>query len=136
MKFKAIGCALAFLLIVGMRPAAAMDCATTQEAAEIEACAAAEFKKSEAELSRIYTLAAASIVVRDNAALTPEQRQQWKQSLSKSQDAWTAFRDSDCNELTDWEWFGGVSMNAENWACLAAKSQARSEELKDRYSVQ
>jgi uncharacterized protein YecT (DUF1311 family) len=128
----ALGCSLLAL------PAYAetIDCAQATTTPELNYCSEQDYRKSDAELNRIYDQALAALQARRDDGMTPEQRKNWVADLRTSQRAWVTFKEADCNQLTGWEWFGGTGAVSASWNCLAAKTQARSEELKDRYGVQ
>jgi uncharacterized protein YecT (DUF1311 family) len=114
-----------------------VDCAKAETTVDLTMCAEQDYRKSDDELNRIYDQALASIDKRSgDGVMTAAQLKDWKEDLRTSQRAWISFRDADCNRLTGWEWFGGSIAPAAAWNCLSAKTQARSEELKDRYVAQ
>jgi uncharacterized protein YecT (DUF1311 family) len=122
------------VLMLSNAPAAAaeVNCTEAQSTPELNVCAEEEYKKSDADLNRVYAQAIASVETRASD-MTPAQRKDFLAALKKSQRAWVAFKEADCTELTGWEWYGGSGAATASWVCLTAKTQARTEELKDRY---
>lgn len=78
---------IAFVLIGGAMPVMAADsCANVTTQAQMNECAAADFKKADADLNAAYKKAQARLEGQDDQ----------KKRLQTAQRAWIAFRDAEC----------------------------------------
>jgi uncharacterized protein YecT (DUF1311 family) len=116
----------------GAAQGARRDCANATTTPEIAACAADDLAEADAELNATYRRALESIKAANH--LNTNQRRGWERALREAQRHWLAFRDKDCGEVIGWEWFGGTGMGTASLACKAAKTRARTDEIKARYA--
>ncbi|MGL4396053.1 MAG: lysozyme inhibitor LprI family protein, partial [Hyphomicrobium sp.] len=99
----------------------------------MNACADKEFVAADADLNRAYKAALADIP--EMASEPPYDAKNWEQALRKSQRAWVAFRDAECNDHVAMFWSGGTGATAEIIGCMTDKTKARTKELKERYEA-
>lgn len=106
------------VLALGAGWAHAKDCAD-QTQAGLDACAEAEFQKSDRELNEAYQ-ALLKQVGGDQKA---------REALVSAQKTWIAFRDADCNYLVkDWE--GGSIRPMLAAICFKEQTAARARQLR------
>ncbi len=110
----------------------AIDCANAMSTYEMNACADKDFTAADAELNEVYMQALKSVpsmAVEDPAY----NAKSWEAALRKSQRAWVAFRDAECQGHVAMFWTGGTGATADIVGCMTEKTNARIKELKDRY---
>jgi uncharacterized protein YecT (DUF1311 family) len=83
---------------------------------------------ADAELNDVYRRAVIMIGKSDS-----KNTAEWKTELRKTEQAWIAFRDSDCGALVGYEWGRGSGMGAATERCLLQKTRQRTHDLVDRY---
>jgi uncharacterized protein YecT (DUF1311 family) len=83
---------------------------------------------ADAKLNQVYQRAMAVIEKSDGDHIAA-----WKAELKKSEQAWIAFRDTDCGALIGYEWGHGTGMGAATEQCLLEKTEQRTRELITRY---
>ncbi len=123
------------LVMAGPDPAVANpkpDCTSPSSTPEITYCTGLYLEAADAELNRAYQDVITSI--RTASHLNAAQRRDWEQAMGEAQRHWIAFTAKDCGEVTGWEWHQGTGQGAASLACRLMKTQARTEELKTRYS--
>jgi len=84
---------------------------------------------ADAKLNDVYRRAVRTIESSD-----PEHAAEWKAELKKAEQAWIAFRDTECGALTAYEWGHGTGMGAATEHCILDKTEVRARELASRYS--
>ncbi len=82
---------------------------------------------ADVKLNEVYRRAVKSIESSD-----PEHATEWKAELKKAEQAWIAFRDTDCGALTAYEWGHGTGMGAATEHCILDKTEQRTRELASR----
>jgi uncharacterized protein YecT (DUF1311 family) len=86
------------------------------------------FDAADAKLNQVYQRAVAVIEKSDSDHVAA-----WKAELKKSEQAWIAFRDTDCGALVGYEWGHGTGMGSATQSCLLEKTEQRTRELVARY---
>jgi uncharacterized protein YecT (DUF1311 family) len=86
------------------------------------------FDAADAKLNQVYQRAVAVIEKSDSDHVAA-----WKAELKRSEQAWIAFRDTDCSALVGYEWGHGTGMGAATQSCLLEKTEQRTRELVARY---
>lgn len=114
-------------------PADKIDCTNPTSTVEMNYCAGKEFEKADAALNAIYAKALAEIP--KLAVEKPFDAQSWEAALRASQRAWVAFRDAECDGHVPMFWGGGTGTTVDVLGCKTALTQARTQELKDRYET-
>lgn len=110
---------LAFLAITAMNgAAAAQDCNNAQTQAQMTECAAQAHEKADRKLNETYKEIADRLA--DEPAI--------KAALTKSQRAWIAFRDAEC-DFANAQSRGGTLHNSLMQQCLTGLTEQRSESL-------
>jgi uncharacterized protein YecT (DUF1311 family) len=108
-----------------------IDCSDPKTTVEMNVCADAAFKEADKRLNALYKDALAYIESSDLEA--PYDRKSWEEAMRASQRAWVAFRDADCTGLVPMEWSGGTGTSSAVMGCMTEKTEARINELKERY---
>jgi len=106
--------------IVATGTVAKAQCDQAKSTLQINECLAKELKKADAELNRVYRLALKDLQA-DDAAL-----------LRKSQRAWIAYRDAQC-EAERALWGGGTGGPAAWMNCKSELTSQRTAEIKNTY---
>jgi len=83
---------------------------------------------ADAKLNNVYQRAMAVIEKSDSDHVAA-----WKTELKQAEQAWIAFRDTDCGALVGYEWGHGTGMGAATEQCLLEKTEQRTRELVGRY---
>lgn len=83
---------------------------------------------ADAKLNQVYQRAVAVIEKSDSDHVAA-----WKAELKKSEQAWIAFRDTDCGALVGYDWGHGTGMGSATQSCLLEKTEQRVRELSARY---
>jgi uncharacterized protein YecT (DUF1311 family) len=107
------------------------DCGNRGNTAEIGQCVVAALKVADTNLNQVYRAALQQIGEGPDPA--PDVRERWKAALRDAQRAWIAFRDADCDGLTQYEWWGGSGQSNAIVFCRLDKTNARVRDLKERY---
>jgi uncharacterized protein YecT (DUF1311 family) len=126
-----------FVLIAGLALAAP---GRAQESAAEAACIALPppaqsgcleklARAADVRLNSVYRQAMRIVERSDDAAAAAA----WKDELEKAEQAWIAFRDTDCGALVGYEWGHGTGMGAATESCLLQKTRQRIRELTGRY---
>ena len=121
------------LLSAPLAAAQSYPCETVRADAEYVACMQREYDRVDAELNRIYQRAIASIDREDDVPQT--KREQWKEALRRAQRHWIEFKETDCDELMEYEWWGTNGGSTATTECFINKTVARTKELSTRYNV-
>jgi uncharacterized protein YecT (DUF1311 family) len=127
----------AVVATLGAPPAAAQPeepgagCGDRANTREIGECAVAALKVADAALNRVYQ--AALQQTGEGSDPAPNIRERWKAALREAQRAWIAFRDADCDGLTQYEWWGGSGQGNAIVFCRLEKTNARVRDLNERY---
>ena len=108
-----------------------VDCTAAMSTHELNFCAEKELQAADAKLNDIYTRVLAHVAA--NGSEPPYDGKSWQDALRKSQRAWVAFRDADCKDLVPMAWAGGTATTGQVLGCMAAMTEARANQLKDRY---
>ncbi|MFM9940910.1 MAG: lysozyme inhibitor LprI family protein [Hyphomicrobiaceae bacterium] len=108
------------------------NCEQAASTPEIAFCAELELREANVELSKVFKDVIAKIKAASH--INVNQRRDWERAMREAQLHWIAFRDKDCGEVTGWEWYRGTGQGAATLGCKAAKTKARAEELKARYT--
>lgn len=75
----------------------------------------------------------AQAMIKARSDLKTSQRSDWVAALTKSQQQWTNFRETDCDLVYNSEKGLPLIPSAESLVCKASKATERAEELKRRY---
>lgn len=108
-----------------------IDCANPASTVAINYCADIEFEKADANLNVTFKNAIAAIPAMAGEA--PYDAKSWESALRASQRAWLAFRDAECAGHVPMFWSGGTGTSADVIGCKSALTQARIQQLNDRY---
>lgn len=127
-----IALVFATLLAMAAGPALAQIEGCDGSNAEMTACVWEHYEAADAELNEVWRQALASIEQSKDMMPAGAVRD-WRAGLVKAQRAWAEFKDADCNIAVAHEWYGGTGANAAVGACLYEHTQARIEELRERY---
>jgi uncharacterized protein YecT (DUF1311 family) len=83
---------------------------------------------ADTKLNEVYRRAMAVIEKSDSSDVAA-----WKAELKKAEQAWIAFRHTDCGALVGYEWGHGTGMSVATQSCLLEKTEQRTRELVARY---
>ncbi|SON57921.1 hypothetical protein HDIA_4380 [Hartmannibacter diazotrophicus] len=108
------------------RKSAPDDCGNAQTQLEINDCVARDYDRADAELNAVWKKAIAEMKSID-ADLPPEQSGA-ADALLKSQRAWIAYRDGQC-EAAGFQFVGGSIRGSTVGGCLADLTRKRTAEL-------
>ncbi len=107
------------------------DCANAQSNVEMTQCAWDAYERADRELNDVYQDALAKI--EQTGADLPSGAEVWEEKFRAAQRAWIAFRDADCQELVQIEWYGGSGAGHAIASCLTNLTAARTDDLRERY---
>ena len=99
-------------------------------------CAAKAYQHADADLNEVWKKVLASINPTNPdapAGLSADQIEEWKTDLIAAQKAWVAFKDTDCNQVRSFEYWGGSARNLAVLSCQYEYTIARTEDLQQRY---
>ncbi len=108
-----------------------VDCENATSTYEMNICAERDLEKADAALNATYAKVLAKIAASNQEK--PYDAKSWEEALRKSQRAWIAFRDADCKDLVPMAWTGGSGTTADVLGCLIEKTEARTQELEQRF---
>lgn len=111
-----------------------VDCNNAMSTVEMNHCAALSFEKADAALNTAY--ASALRAIKEMAVDPPFDAKSWTEALRKSQRAWLAYRDAECEGHVPMHWTGGTGTNADVLGCMESLTEARTKQLRDRYDPQ
>jgi uncharacterized protein YecT (DUF1311 family) len=111
-----------------------IDCQNAMTTYELNACADKDFTAADKALNAAYA-AALKTIPEMATAEAPYDAKSWEATLRKSQRAWIAFRDAECQGHVALFWGGGTGATADIIGCMEEKTKARTKELIDRYEV-
>lgn len=94
-------------------------------------CLEAAARAADKALSEAQARARATIEAR--ADLAAVQKNRWKNALEEAQNAFIAFRNTECQNVAPYEGRRGIGAFEERLACLVDKAAARARELDARY---
>lgn len=114
-------------------PEPEVDCDNAGSTYEMNVCAGREFEAADKELNDVYKRALAAVP--DMATERPYDATSWADALRKSQRAWLAYRDAECEGHVPMFWSGGSGATADMTGCATDLTKARTKELKERYEV-
>lgn len=127
-----------FLLsALASHPAAAedpIDCTGPSTTVAMNFCSDAAFKAADTKLNDVYKKVLANIAASDLDK--PYDRASWEAALREAQRAWVAFRDADCKGAVPMEWSGGTGTSAAVAGCMTEKTDARAQDLMERYDLE
>jgi uncharacterized protein YecT (DUF1311 family) len=109
--------ALCCLTLSGGAQNQKQPCANAQNQQEMNRCAADEYKKTDAELNRVYQ------------QLTPKLEPAHREKLKAAQRAWLAFRDAHC-ECSAFLFNGGAMQPLIQYTCLDQTTRERIKQLR------
>lgn len=127
----------ALLLTLSTSPARSderIDCENASTTVEMNICSDEDFKAADAKLNATYKKVLAQIAASDLEK--PYDRASWDEALRASQRAWVAFRDADCKGAVPMEWSGGTGTTSAVLGCMTAKTETRTKELAERYTIE
>ncbi|NJM55392.1 MAG: DUF1311 domain-containing protein [Verrucomicrobiae bacterium] len=116
--------------VANVQPAAALDCANAMSTPDLNACSEIEYKTADADLNAAYRKALAEIAKTDLEA--PHDPKSFEAAFRKSQRAWVAWRDAECEGLMPMFMGGGSATTGAILGCLTEKTQARAKEISER----
>lgn len=122
--------AMALALLAAQEPR--WNCADPQSQSEMNACAAIDFERADAELNTEYRAAIAharDADRTDTARLPSDDRHGDEATLREAQRAWVAFRDAHCR-LEGYEARGGSMESMLYDGCRAALTRQRTAQLR------
>lgn len=101
-----------------------IDCANAISTADLNDCASKELDAADAELNAVYKEAIGSIpsMATDNSRFNAKS---WEEALRKSQRAWVAFRDAECDGHVPMFMGGGTATTGEVIGCQTEMTRAR-----------
>src|SRR5262245_3307642 len=102
------------------------------DAGEAE-CTDKALQKVDAELNEVWKKVLAGIVPHTSAGLTAEMSSQWKADLIAAEKAWNTFKETDCNVVRSYEYWGGSGRSLAVSSCLYVYTTGRLSELKAHY---
>lgn len=108
-----------------------VDCTIPMATFEMNICAGREFEAADAELNAVYKRALKDIP--GMATDKPYDARSWEEALRKSQRAWLAYRDAECEGHVPMFWSGGTGATADMTGCMTELTKARAKELRERY---
>jgi len=108
-------------------PRTAAGCSALAAAAQ-SGCLEKLVKAADAKLNEVYQRAISVIDKSDSADVAA-----WRAEFKKAEQAWIAFRHTDCGALVGYEWGHGTGMGAATESCLLEKTEQRTRELMARY---
>ena len=111
-----------------------VDCENASTTVEMNICSDEDFKAADAKLNATYKKVLAQIAASDLEK--PYDRASWDEALRASQRAWVAFRDADCKGAVPMEWSGGTGTTSAVLGCMTAKTETRTKELAERYTIE
>ncbi len=111
-----------------------IDCREPSATVEINFCADKHYAASDAKLNALYQKVLAQIST--SGVEKPYDSASWEEAMRASQRAWVAFRDADCKGAVPMEWSGGSGTSAAVLGCMTTMTDARTEDLKERYNVE
>jgi uncharacterized protein YecT (DUF1311 family) len=111
-----------------------LNCDAPSATHEQNACAEKELEKADGALNTAYKAALAKIQAQDAPA--PYDAKAYEAAFRAAQRAWVAYRDADCKGVVPFEWTGGTGTTSAVLGCLAAKTNARTQELTDGFGPQ
>lgn len=127
--------ALIVIVSLAAAPASAeetVDCANAMSTVDLNICAGQDFEKADADLNQVYQHALDAIP--EMATDDPQfNAKAWEGALRKSQRAWIAYRDAECDGHVLMFWTGGSGATADIIGCKQSLTEARTKELKARY---
>ena len=98
-------------------------------------CLEKKLKSAEAELKQVLGKANASIGSKDNDFIPQQERDKWKLEAARAQRSWQAYRDTECQAITPYFWWGGSGVSGAVFECSLLKTEARVKELRERYGI-
>jgi uncharacterized protein YecT (DUF1311 family) len=108
-------------------PALALDCVQAVTTPDINACAAADQKKVEAELNVVYTRVLQNL---QPANTETENDSKLKAALIDAQRAWVKFREADCKALFA-RYEGGTIRTVMYLGCMQQHAEQRVKDLEE-----
>lgn len=129
-----IVCCLLVFGITQHSGAAEMKCPDASGIARTE-CLAKHLKTAETELKQIFGKAIAGINSKDNDHVPKPERIKWKAEAENAQRAWQTYRDTECQSIMPYLWWGGSGTSGAIVECSLQKTQARIKELRETYGI-
>lgn len=114
--------------------AAGIKCPEASGIARTE-CLEKGLHSAEAELTQVFGKSIASINSKDNDHVPKSERGKWKSAAEKAQHNWQAYRDTECQTITPYLWWGGSGTSGAVVECSLVKTQARIKELREIYGI-
>jgi uncharacterized protein YecT (DUF1311 family) len=112
-----------------------IDCSNAMSTVEMNFCAGQDLDAADAELNRVYKKALGAIpgMATDDPQFNAKA---WEEALRKSQRAWVAFRDAECDGHVPMGWTGGTGTTVAVLGCKTDLTKARTKALKEAYESQ
>lgn len=111
-----------------------VDCDNALSTYEMNICAGRAYEAADARLNAVYKQALAAIP--EMAAEPPFDAKSWEAALRASQRTWIAFRDAECEGHVAMFWSGGSGATVDIIGCKTEKTEARANELAERYEIE
>jgi uncharacterized protein YecT (DUF1311 family) len=128
LKWSALAVTLAMPLPAFAEQSAAEKACIVLPAAAQSVCLEKLANAADAKLNETYRRAITVIEKSDSTDAAA-----WKAELKKAQQAWIAFRDTDCGALVGYEWGEGTGMGSAAESCILEKTEQRTRDLVQRY---
>lgn len=98
-------------------------------------CLERQLKAAEADLKKVLGKAIASIGSKENDFIPPQEREKWQTAAANAQRSWRAYRDTECQTITPYFWWGGSGVSGAVVECSLWRTEARIKELRERYGI-
>lgn len=124
------------LLFLALSPVAFAErgCPEASGIARTE-CLERQLKSAEADLKQLLDKANAIISSKKNDFIPPHEREKWKIEAAKAQRSWRVYRDTECQNITPYFWWGGSGVSGAVVECSLLRTEARIKELRERYGI-